>query len=154
MDRNGVTGYPTDVTNEQWARLMPLLRPAVARRGRGRPPTVDLRRVVDALFDMNRTGCQGRSLPREFPAWGAVRYYFDTWERDGTWERVNDVLRRQVRVAAGRHPDPSAASSDRQRVQTSEAGGICGFDGGNTDSGPQAPYRGRHAGPAATGVGA
>jgi transposase len=92
----------------------PLLRPPVARRGWGRPTEVDLRRVLAALFSMNRTGCQWRYLPAEFPAWGAVRSYFDKWEVDGTWERVNDALRRQVRVAAGRDPEPSAGSIDSQ----------------------------------------
>ena len=50
MSRSQRGGYPTDLTDEQWTQLVPLLRPPVERRGRGRPPTVDLRRVVDALF--------------------------------------------------------------------------------------------------------
>ncbi len=115
--------YATDVTDEQWAVLQTVLLEPPARRGRGRPRTVDLRRVLDALFYMNRTGCQWRYLPAEFPAWGTVRYYFDKWEQDGTWERVNDELRRRVRVQAGREAEPSAAIMDSQSVKTTEKGG-------------------------------
>ena len=145
--------YASELSDAEWAVVAPLLRPA-ARRGRGRPPTVDLRRVLDALFYRNRTGCQWRYLPAEFPAWGAVRYYFDKWEQDGTWERVNDALRRQARVAAGRDPEPSAGSIDSQTVKTTEVGGVRGFDGGKKDQRPQTPYRRGHDGKPAAGVGA
>ena len=145
--------YETDLTDAQWAQLQAVLPHPGERRGRGRPREADLRRVIDALLYMNRTGCQWRLLPHDFPAWWVVRYYFDTWQTDGTWERINDALRRQVRVAAGRNPEPSAAIIDSRSVKTTEVGGERGFDGGNKDQRPQGPYRHRYVRQPATGVG-
>ena len=115
--------YPSDLRDEEWALLEPLLeRPR--RDGRGRPRTVDRREVVSAILYILRTGCQWRYLPEGFPNWNTVSWSFARWTDDGTWERVNDHLRRQWRVQIGRDAEPSAAIIDSQSAKTTERGAI------------------------------
>ncbi len=115
--------YPSDLTDEEWAILEPLLeRPR--RDGRGRPRPVERREVVDAIRYVLRTGCPWRSLPEGFPTWNTVSWYFARWTDDGTWERVTDHLRREWRVQIGRDAEPSAGIIASQSVKTTERGAI------------------------------
>lgn len=111
--------YPSDLSNEQWAVLEPLLELASDEPAR----TYAVRDIMDAVFYLNRTGCAWRYLPSDLPPWQNVQYYFYKWSNDGTWERVNAALRKLVRVASGRKPEPTAGSIDTQSVKTTEKRG-------------------------------
>lgn len=112
--------YFTDLTNEQWRILEPLV-PAVKSGGR---PADHLRReIMNAILYVLRTGCQWRALPHDLPAWKTVYTYFRNWRLNGTWPHLHDTLRKQVRQAQGRHAQASAAILDSQSVKTTEKGG-------------------------------
>ncbi len=118
--------YPTDLTDDQYALIAPLLPPA---KPGGRPRSVDVRDVLDAIFYLNRAGCQWRMLPHDFPPCSTVHTYYRAWRRGGVWENLVDALRPQVRQAARRNPTPEAAYLDSQTVKSDHVGQT-GYDGG------------------------
>jgi len=111
--------YPTDLTDKEGEILKALLPEA---KPGGRPRRVELREILKAIFYRLRTGCAWEMLPHDLPPSKTVDDYFNKGSQDGTWERINGLLVRQMRLAEGREAEPSAAILDSQSVKTVERG--------------------------------
>src|SRR4051812_48275666 len=119
--------YDSDLTDTEWALVAPLIRPA--KRG-GRPRTVDVREVLNAIFYVLWTGfyvlwtgCQWKALPKDLPPRSTVWDYLDLWDWDGTLGRIHHALYVEVRERAGREASPTTPIIDSQSAKGAVKGG-------------------------------
>jgi transposase len=112
--------YPSDLTNEEWELVEPLIPPGKSGGGKR---TVIMREVVNGLMYILSTGCQWRAVPKDLPPKSTIYEYFDLWTYDGTLKRIHHALYERCREQAQREASPSAAIIDSQSVKSAEKGG-------------------------------
>ena len=112
--------YPSDLTDDEWAYVEPLIPPA--KRGGGKRRT-DMRAVMNGVMYILSTGCQWRYIPKDFPPRSTLHDYFTWWICDGTLDRIHHALYVGCREKAEREASPTACVIDSQSVKSAEKGG-------------------------------
>jgi transposase len=112
--------YDSDLTDEEWALIAPLIPPS--KRG-GRRRGVNVREVLNAIFYVLWTGCQWKALPKDLPPKSTAHWYFMLWNWDGTLERIHHALYLAVREQEGHEASPTAAIIDSQSAKGAPKGG-------------------------------
>jgi len=138
MDSTPRKPYHTDLTDQEWELLQPMLELPDG----GRPKTTDLREVLNAIRYRLKTGCQWDMLPHDFPHESTVRRYFRHFKNTGQFEKINDALRKKVRVKEKRNEEPTLAIIDSQSVKATRTSGERGYDAGKKNQWSQTPFYG------------
>jgi putative transposase len=125
--------YQSDLTDAEWSAIEPLF-------DHYDPYTADLREVLNAIFYLEKTGCQWRYIPKEFGPWQTIRTWYDRFRQEGVWEEINALLVPIVREKAGRNPQPSTGLIDSQSVTSGPQAGERGVDGNKKNQRHQTPF--------------
>jgi transposase len=112
--------YPSDLTDDEWALVEPLIPPA---KSGGRKRQTDMRAVMNGVMYILSTGCQWRSIPKDFPPHSTIYNYFIWWQCDGVLDRIHEVLYVECREKAERDTNPTTCIIDSQSVKSAEKGG-------------------------------
>jgi putative transposase len=124
--------YSTDLTDKQW----PIIRDILVKENRGKHLRKHSKReLINAVLYLNKTGCQWRLLPKEFPPYKTVSAFYQRAVKSGLWEKILDVLVKKMRKKVGKKPTPSYALIDSQSVKTTSASENMGVDGGKKSKG-------------------
>ncbi|MBB63485.1 MAG: hypothetical protein CMO81_00295 [Waddliaceae bacterium] len=114
--------YPSDLTNEEWDVVEPIINESNYRRAssKGKYPR---REKLNAIFYVLRTGCQWTDLPHDFPPWKSVYSQFLRWRERDLFSKMNARVRKRPRKVLGKEPNPSAGIADSQSVKGTEKKG-------------------------------
>src|SRR4051794_17260533 len=102
--------YPSDLSDEEWELIAPFFR-------NYRPVSATMREIVEGCLYLVAEGCRWRALPRDFPPWQTVRWWWDRFRREGVWGRATRALTPSARSAAGRRGEPRTGLIDTQSVR-------------------------------------
>jgi len=119
--------YPSDLTDEEWAQIAPLM-PKPGHRSR--PRQVDLREIINALRYLVRSGCDWEMLPTHFGPWQRIYWWFRRLMQRFLFQTIHDLTLMCDRERAGREASPSAGVIDTQTVKAPAAGARRGYNAG------------------------